>query len=403
MVVLIGILLVGLAVALRAIRARERRIGWALLGFCIVYLLALAGLVTGVAGAAPPTRRTSVTAGDGENALTFDAPPAGLALVIRRAAGAAAPASCATGAPVSTAGAGTGSGRRRGARERHRLPLPRLPERCGRHVVRRHRARRHRRRASTPRRRGPCGGSRSRALGGRVVLGWRNPADRDFGTALVVRKFGSQPTSPSDGKVVYRGDRPSLLDYPFSLRSVNYAVFALDEDDNAAAAVRASLPRFDPPLRTPFDRSVIRQNRPRFTWKKKTGADGYNVQVYDAKRCCNPRGAFVNAFPKTASPARAAHPHARHLRLVRLRPPPAGQRAQLLRRAEPDRLAVHGPLAAAASNAARSSAENSTNRTSSRRARPRPRASPRPRSAPPRRSDSRRCRSRWPETRSSGS
>jgi hypothetical protein len=48
--VLVGILLLGLGIALRAIRARERRIGWALLGFCVVYLLALAGLVAGVAG-----------------------------------------------------------------------------------------------------------------------------------------------------------------------------------------------------------------------------------------------------------------------------------------------------------------------------------------------------------------
>ena len=75
--VLIGILLVGLAVALRAIRARERRIGYALLGFCVVYLVALAGLATGVAGAAVANPANfTVTAGDGENVLTFDAPPA---------------------------------------------------------------------------------------------------------------------------------------------------------------------------------------------------------------------------------------------------------------------------------------------------------------------------------------
>jgi hypothetical protein len=49
LVVLGGLLLMGLAVAFRAIRARERRIGFALLGFCVIYLLALAGLVIGVA------------------------------------------------------------------------------------------------------------------------------------------------------------------------------------------------------------------------------------------------------------------------------------------------------------------------------------------------------------------
>jgi Ca2+/Na+ antiporter len=50
LVVLVGLLLMGLAIAFRAIRARERRIGFALLGFCVIYLLALAGLATGVAG-----------------------------------------------------------------------------------------------------------------------------------------------------------------------------------------------------------------------------------------------------------------------------------------------------------------------------------------------------------------
>ena len=50
-IVLAGVLLIGLAVALRAIRARERRIGFALLAFCLAYLVVLAGLVSGVAGA----------------------------------------------------------------------------------------------------------------------------------------------------------------------------------------------------------------------------------------------------------------------------------------------------------------------------------------------------------------
>jgi hypothetical protein len=73
LVVLIGVLLVGLAVALRAIRARERRIGFALLGFCAIYLLALAGLVTGVAGAAVANPSAfAVAAGDGKKASGAD-------------------------------------------------------------------------------------------------------------------------------------------------------------------------------------------------------------------------------------------------------------------------------------------------------------------------------------------
>jgi hypothetical protein len=58
-VLLVGVLLIGLAVAMRAIRARERRIGYALLGFCAVYLLAIAGLATGVAARPSRTRRAS--------------------------------------------------------------------------------------------------------------------------------------------------------------------------------------------------------------------------------------------------------------------------------------------------------------------------------------------------------
>jgi hypothetical protein len=49
-IVLVGVLLVGLAVALRAIRGRERRVGLALLAFCLAYLVVLGGLVFGVAG-----------------------------------------------------------------------------------------------------------------------------------------------------------------------------------------------------------------------------------------------------------------------------------------------------------------------------------------------------------------
>jgi hypothetical protein len=48
--VLVGILLLGFGVAFQAIRSHERRIGWALLTFCVVYLLTLAGLAAGVAG-----------------------------------------------------------------------------------------------------------------------------------------------------------------------------------------------------------------------------------------------------------------------------------------------------------------------------------------------------------------
>jgi hypothetical protein len=140
-----------------------------------------------------------------------------------------------------------------------------------------------------------------RRLGGRVALGWRNPSDRDYAATIVVRKFGSEPTSPTDGKVVYTGDRPSLLDYPFSLVPVHYAVFAVDEDDNASKVVRASLPSFDPPLRTPLDRSSMTARKPKFTWKPVAAADHYNVQVYLANRCCTPRDVQANSYPKTAS------------------------------------------------------------------------------------------------------
>ena len=187
--------------------------------------------------------------------LTFDAPPAGLALVVRRIAGTVPPASCSTGTAVAIATPASGSqvdgplangsavsyraclvddGVSSSGSTASATPVSGVdsvaPRAVSRLVV--------------------------RPLGGRVALAWRNPADRDFAATVVVRKFGSAPTSPTDGKVVYSGDRATLLDYPFSVSSVHYALFAVDEDGNAAAAVRATLPRFDPPLRTPLDRAT---------------------------------------------------------------------------------------------------------------------------------------------------
>jgi hypothetical protein len=298
-VVLVGVLLMGLAVAFRAIKARERRIGWALLGFCTVYLLALAGFMTGVAGAATANPGAfTATAGDGEVLLTFDAPPAGLALVVRRAAGTVPPAGCSTGTAVAIATPASGSAvdgpLSNGSAVSYRACLVDAGVSSSGSTA-----------SATPVSGVDAVAPRTvsrlvvRPLGGRVALAWRNPADRDYAATVVVRKFGSAPKSPTDGKVVYSGDRVALLDYPFSVSPVHYALFAVDEDGNAAAAVRAALPRFDPPLRTPFDRATA-PARPRFTWKA-TAVDQYNVQVYRANRCCNPRDAVLNSYPKTAS------------------------------------------------------------------------------------------------------
>jgi hypothetical protein len=46
--VLAGVLVLGLLVGVRALRARDRRLGFLLLGFCLGYLVVLAALVAGV-------------------------------------------------------------------------------------------------------------------------------------------------------------------------------------------------------------------------------------------------------------------------------------------------------------------------------------------------------------------
>ena len=257
LVVLIGVLLLGLAVALRAIRARERRIGWALLGFCVVYLLALAGLVTGVAGAAIANPASfAVTAGDGETLLTFDAPPAGLALVVRRATGAVPPASCAT------ANAGLDRG------PRHRQPVVDAAlangtaysyRACltgaGGDVVRLT-ASATPSRASTRRAPRPVGGalvragsaaaSRSAGATGRPRLrGHDRRAQVRLGADVAQRRQGRLHAATARRCSTTRSRSPGPL------RRVR-----LDEDDNAAAAVRRRCRSFDPPLRTPFDRSA---------------------------------------------------------------------------------------------------------------------------------------------------
>lgn len=299
--VLVGVLLIGLGVGVRALRARERKIGFALLGFCAVYLVALGGVMTGVAGAATAEPGAfAATAGDGEVLLTFDAPPPGRTLVVRRAVGAAPPAGCALGTPVPISATARGSqvdgDLANGTAYAYRACLTDGTV-TSPGVIRSARPEAGVD-ASAPR---PVSSLIARISGGRVVVTWRNPTDRDYAATRVVRKFGSAPESPTDGTVVYRGDLRAAFDYPFSSRAVHYAVFASDEDGNVSGAARTSLPRFDPPLRTPRDRSTISATRPRFSWKAVPGADHYNVLVYFSNRCCNPRTAQVNAVPTGTS------------------------------------------------------------------------------------------------------
>ena len=321
--------------------------------------------------------------------------------MIRRAAGAAAPASCATGAPVSTAGAGTGTvvdrGLANGTAYRYRACLTgaggtssgvtgtATPSSGV---------------DTTPPR--PVRRLAVRALGGRVVLGWRNPADRDFG----IGPGSAQVRLPADVAERRQGRLPrrppvaarlSVLAPQRQLRRVRARRGRQRGRRRArlAAALRSAAADAVRPLRDP-------QSRPRFTWKKKAGADGYSVRCAHAKRCCNPRGDVRERLPKTVS----------------LRAPRALRRGtyvwyvaahlsagQALSSYDALTGSAGGPVPQRRPPRTRPGPRRRTARTgrARRRARPRPRASPRARSAPPRRSDSRRCRSRWPGTRSTGS
>ncbi len=293
-VVLIGVLIIGLGVSARTIRTRERRIGLALLAFCLVYLGVIAALLTGVASAAtaPPTGAVAV-AGDGEVMLVFDAPPAGRSLtIVRASAGAGATTTCADKGERRWVGVLTGplldTGRQNRVASTYVLCVA-----GGGDVSEPVRV------AATPTASAdvtPPGrvlAPRLQSSPAGVTLSWRLPADADLARVVVVRAFGRPPSSPDDGTIVADGRVIGVVDHPFSTTSVLYAIFAVDTSGNASPPERLRLARYDPGLRTPLDGARV-HGAIHLAWRLVPRATTYNVQLFRAGACCNPSRAARN-------------------------------------------------------------------------------------------------------------
>lgn len=112
-----------------------------------------------------------------------------------------------------------------------------------------------------------------------LTLRWTNPVIPGLAHVSVVLNLRHAPRTPSDGRLVYRGLRPSAV---FSLRAGQegyLALFAFDRSGARSSAARRIV-SLAPllPLR-PVTGSVV-TGAPRLTWKPSARSAYYNVQVF---------------------------------------------------------------------------------------------------------------------------
>jgi hypothetical protein len=299
--VLVAVLIAGVAVSVRAIRGRERRIGWALMGFCVLYLLVLGGLVTGVAGAAiPPPSNVVAVAGDGEVLVSFDPPlPVSTTVDLARSSS-GQPASCTDGSGsdhellTGLTGPTVDSGLVNGRTYWYALCTDDGTSKSPSVVVS---AKPVSGVIDVP----PVSGARVVVRTRDVTVSWRNPG-APFDHAVVVRKFGSRPASLDDGEVIADDAVTSAVDHPISNGPVWFAIFAADAEDTLADPVYIGIPKFDPPLRLPYDGQVV-GSRPHFTWRKHRG-NYYDLQIFRATpsgRPINPSRPLIDVHPRRES------------------------------------------------------------------------------------------------------
>ena len=113
------------------------------------------------------------------------------------------------------------------------------------------------------------------------TLRWVKPTASDLERVVVVLNLKRPPTTPADGKAIYKGLGTSTKVHLHAGQNGYLAIFAFDHSGNvspkpARTAVRlASLI----PLR-PLNGSVVRSSSPTLTWKAMKGTEYYNVQVF---------------------------------------------------------------------------------------------------------------------------
>ncbi len=112
-----------------------------------------------------------------------------------------------------------------------------------------------------------------------LTLRWTNPAIAGLARVSVVLNLRHAPRTPSDGRLVYSGLRPSA-DFTLRAGQKGYlALFAYDRGgahSSAARRVVSLAPLL--PLR-PVTGSVV-ESAPRLTWKPRARSEYYNVQLF---------------------------------------------------------------------------------------------------------------------------
>jgi hypothetical protein len=112
-----------------------------------------------------------------------------------------------------------------------------------------------------------------------LTLRWKNPAIPGLARVSVVLNLRHAPRTPSDGRLVYSGLRPSASLALLPGQKGYLALFAFDRSgahSSAARRIVSLAPLL--PLR-PVTGSVV-ESAPRLTWKPRARSEYYNVQLF---------------------------------------------------------------------------------------------------------------------------
>jgi hypothetical protein len=113
------------------------------------------------------------------------------------------------------------------------------------------------------------------------TLSWVKPTALDLDRVLVVLNLKRDPTTPADGKAIYKGLGTSTKVTLRRGQTGYLALFAYDHTGNVSLKPARTVVKLASliPLR-PLNGSIVRSASPRLTWKAKLGTSYYNVQVF---------------------------------------------------------------------------------------------------------------------------
>ena len=115
----------------------------------------------------------------------------------------------------------------------------------------------------------------------KFTLRWVLPVALDLDRVVVVLNLKRAPTSPADGKAVYKGLNSSTSITLRAGQTGYLALYAYDHSGNVSKIPARTVLKLASliPLR-PLNGSVVRSSSPMLTWKAKKGTTYYNVLVF---------------------------------------------------------------------------------------------------------------------------